>query len=380
MKTLIAPFALVACLLAGTAFAQAPPEEAVDHVALASRLVADGHFDRARAVLGSVVEVPPAQLADYHVVQGLVALHEQRWQAAIDHLDAAIFAGKVDDLLFVYLAQATWGLQDYEATVRMIRNAGEHGAQSAPLQLVRIQSLWRLGRLYDAWRAAHHNMIAFGDEPQFRRMILFLLVELGLFVEAVDLAAEHFAAESAVFADDYIAFGQALLASGQTEAAVRFLERAHLQFPDDPRVGTQLARALWQGGLPIAAAELLQRVAVDDDVLLLESAEMFRRGAALDRALYMNAQVSDQRAKLRQRVGILTDRQDFEAVAAMEERLARVGLLDDQDVRYGVAYALFQIGDYDGAERLLRAVSEARLFESATQLRQVMAHCRKNPC
>ena len=40
--------------------------------------------------------------------------------------------------------------------------------------------------------------------------------------------------------------------------------------------------------------------------------------------LYMNAQVSDRRSKLRQRVGILTDREAYESVAAMEERLERL--------------------------------------------------------
>ena len=210
-------------------------------------------------------------------------------------------------------------------------------------------------------------------------MMIFLLVELGLHQEARELAVEYFDSEKDVVADDYLAFGQALLASGETDTAVLFLERAHLQFPNNPRVATQFARTLLAGGKPIAAGDLLQRVAVDDDVLILEAAEMFRRGEAYERALYMNAQVADQRAKLRQRVGILTDLHDFESVAAMEHRLERLDLLTDQNVLYGVAYARFQIGDYDGCERLMKRVDDPQLFESATKLRQVMAYCADNP-
>lgn len=372
---------LVVCLLlAATAFAETPPDE-VDHVALAARLAADGHLDRAETVLAGVPEpIDAEQRADYHTVLGLVALQAGRWKEAANHLDEAIFAGKTDDVIFVYLAQAYWGLQDYPTTLRMIDNADEEGVRSAPLQLVRAQCLFKLGRMREVWNVLHHDMIAFPAEPRFARMMIFLLVELGLFQEASELATEYFDTEKDVIADDYLAFGQALLASGQTDAAVVFLERAHLQFPNNPRVATQFARTLAAGGMPVAAGELLQRVAVDDDVLLLEAAEMYRRGGSLDRALYMNAQVSDQRAKLRQRVGILTDRQDFEAVAAMEDRVERLGLLGDENVLYGVAYARFQIGDYEGAERLLERIDDPALFENATKLRQVMAYCSENPC
>lgn len=367
--------------LAAPALADEPPVDEVDHVALAARLAADGHFDRAKSVLTGVpVPTDAAQAADYHTVLGLVALRESQFEVATRHLDRAIFAGKTDDVIFVYLAQAYWGLQDYETTLRMIRNADEQAENSASLQVIRAQSLWKLGRLHDVYRVLHHNLIAFGEEPQFRRMMIFLLVELGLFQEASELAQDYFDTESSVVADDYLAFGRALLSSGQPDAAVLFLEKAHLMFPNNPRVATQFARVLLADGKPLAAGELLQRVALDDDVLILESAEMYRRGGAFERALYMNAQVADQKAKLRQRVGILTDQQDFEAVAAMQDRLDRLGLFDDQNVLYGVAYARFQTTDYEGAEQLLKRITDPKLFENATKLRQVMAYCAENTC
>lgn len=363
------------------AFADEPPADEVDHVALAARLAADGHFDRAKSVLTGVpVPEDAEQAADYHTVLGLVALRESQFKVATEHLDQAIFAGKTDDVIFVYLAQAYWGLQDYETTVRMIRNADEQAEQSASLQVIRAQSLWKMGRMHEVYRVLHHNTMKFPDEPQFHRMLVFLLVELGLFQEATRLAEDYFAAEDEVGADDYVAFGQALLASGQTDTAVLFLERANLRFPTDPRVATQFARTLLAAGMPVAAGELLQRVALDDDTLTAEAAEMFRRGGAYDRALYMNAQIAEQKAKLRQRVGILTDQQDFESVAAMEDRLERLDLLADQNVLYGVAYARFQIGDYEGAEQLIKRITDPQLFENATKLRQVMAYCAENPC
>ena len=64
----------------------------------------------------------------------------------------------------------------------------------------------------------------------------------------------------------------------------------------------------------------------------------------------------------------------------MQCTLGSLDLLEDQNVLYGVAYARFQIGDYEGAERLIKRITDPQLFENATKLRQVMAYCAANDC
>ncbi len=371
-------FLFLSLSLSTPALAQDDPTDEVDHVALAAQLVGDGHFDRARSVLVGV-EPTKEQAADYHTVMGLVALDAQEFEGAVKHLDAAIFAGKTDDSMFVYLAQAHWGLQDWEKVVQMVRNAGDAAKKSAPLQRMRGQALWKLGRVDDAYAVFSAGAEEHPDDLQFGRLAIFALVELGLY-RAAEERATDFLARGDATVDDFVAFGQALTSNRQTDRAIALMERARLQYPGDARIVRVLAAAWAADGKFLAAGDLLQRASESDPALLVEAAEMLRRGGAVERALYLNAQISDQKAKFRQRVAILTDGRDFEAVAAMADRLARLGLFADQNVLYAVAYARFQIGDYDGAEQLLKRIEDPAAFESATKLRQVMAYCSKNPC
>ena len=59
----------------------------------------------------------------------------------------------------------------------------------------------------------------------------------------------------------------------------------------------------------------------------------------------------------------------------MEDRLSRLGLLADEDVRYALAFSLFQVGDFDGAEAHLKKLTRTDLFQKAAQLRKAMAAC-----
>lgn len=59
----------------------------------------------------------------------------------------------------------------------------------------------------------------------------------------------------------------------------------------------------------------------------------------------------------------------------MEAALVRTRLLDDEDVRYALAYAQFKEGDFIGAERNLAKLSKPDLFRKATELRQSMQDC-----
>lgn len=220
----------------------------------------------------------------------------------------------------------------------------------------------------------------FPERLDFDRQRIALLVELGLglYREAVGLGQALLSRDEAG-ADDSLMLGEALRRNRQYDEAKRFLEDARLRYPDDTRIVVQLAHAYVDSGLPLAGAELFQRAAALEPDFVVEAAELYRRAGAFERALYMNAQIDDQAKKSRQRVAILLDRQDFETVAAMEDRLRRLGLLEDQAVRYALAYARFQTGDHAGSERLLKGIRDPELFKSATQLRKVMAHCQASP-
>jgi hypothetical protein len=108
-----------------------------------------------------------------------------------------------------------------------------------------------------------------------------------------------------------------------------------------------------------------------------EAAELYKESGHPFRATGMNARVADQRAKTQQRLALLVDAEDFEAVSALEPKLSRLWLLEDPSVRYAIAYASFKTGQYQKAETHLRQISEPSLLESSLQLRKAIESCRE---
>ena len=97
---------------------------------------------------------------------------------------------------------------------------------------------------------------------------------------------------------------------------------------------------------------------------------------SLERALYLNAWVPDADRKAKQRLGLYLEAGDWPRAVALEDRLDRLGLLDDDALRYAMAYGWFQLGVVDKAEDWLEGISDPRWFKDATTLREAMAECQ----
>ena len=69
----------------------------------------------------------------------------------------------------------------------------------------------------------------------------------------------------------------------------------------------------------------------------------------------------------------------FENAANMEASLYRTGLLEDQDVRYALAYAYFSSRRFPQAAKHLDHLTNAELFRKGTELRRLMEVCKDEP-
>jgi hypothetical protein len=128
-------------------------------------------------------------------------------------------------------------------------------------------------------------------------------------------------------------------------------------------------------GMPLVAAELMHGAAQQNPALLPEAAELFRRARQPQRALLLNAGISDQRVKLKQRVGLLLELGRYAEVLAMETALTRTGLIDEEEIRYAVAFSNYRNGDFEATERHLQKLTKPELFRKATELRKLMSDC-----
>lgn len=368
---LLLTLCLAACVGPAATRTDAPDEE-VDRLGLAALLLRDGHLERARAVLG---EVDPRQdgldLPRFHTLRGLVALQLQEHDAAREALRLATATGQVEPIVWVYLAQAEHAAGDPAAALAALARGRPGWEGQAPVHRLEVLCAWAAGDRGGAFAALERAERRLPDDATFTRQRVLYLLELGLFVAAA-AAGEEYLARAGHAPEAYLALGEALRRARRADDAARVLEAARLRAPGHEQVLVALAHAHLDAGRPRAAAVVLEEAARLDAKYQAEAAELFRRAGALDRALYLNASVQDAPAKARQRLGLLLQRAAFDQALALEPRLSRLGLLDDEEVRYALAYACYRAGDLERADLRLRGITRPELFRAATDLRKAI--------
>lgn len=365
--------------------AQPAPDDELDRLSLASLLIGDGNHERARAVLAAIDPQDPAlDRVRYHSLDGLVALHLEQLARAETAFERAIEAGRERDeppaeVIWLYLAQARFGQQDFAGTLAALDGASTETTELPSVYQMRAQSHWQVGELESAWQVLSSGERRFPDRAgDFIRQQVVLLVEQGLYQEAAELG-RSFMARGEASVEDAVAIGNALRAAGETDQALRILEAARLEQVGNVRLARVLAQTWADREQYLPAADILYEAARSDPGLLAEAAELYRRAGWLMQALTINAQVIDQAKKFRQRLAILIELGRFDQAAGMESDLVRTGLLSEEDIRYALAYALFETGRFERAESHLSLLTRNDLFRKANELRRVMAQCADEP-
>lgn len=358
---------------------QAAKAQAADFIELAAVMLKDGHHDRALLALQNVdLGNKKTDLSRFYTLQGLAYLGLNDLEAARDSLQQAVRNGQKDPSIFVYLAQAYFGLKQYKNTVDAIAKAGALANKDALLISLKAESYWHLQQPEAAINALNDGQRAFPSDFRFLKRKVFYLVELGLYQEAVRLGREYLTRYKATAAD-YAAFGNALRLSREYQEAVHILEIARLQYPGDEMIAKLLAHTYLDQGQLNSAAFILEQAALLNPALQAEAAELYRRAGRLHKALTLNESIIDQKVKLKQRLSILLALKQFERAANMESSLYRTGLLEDQSVRYALAYALFSTRRFAEVGKHLDHLKDAELFRKATELRRLMEVCKTEP-
>jgi hypothetical protein len=110
-----------------------------------------------------------------------------------------------------------------------------------------------------------------------------------------------------------------------------------------------------------------------------EAAELFRKAGYKHQALILNGLMTDQSEKLTQRLGLLIELALFDQAVALKNDLIRTRLLQQDDIRYAMAFTHFKLGQYQETEDLLSELTEPRYIEQALQIRDYMNQCRQQP-
>lgn len=353
-------------------------EETIDYLSLGTKLLRDGYTERAGKALEKVdVEAEYFDPAAFYTAKGIY-LHRQGFPVLSNiYLQAAVAQGQSNQSLYLYMARNYWQKREYAEVIAALDKAGELG-KSEVMLAVRAEAYKQLGRMHDAWAVLDDAILRYPEDARFYRQKFNYLLELGLYLEAMNYADTYLGAE-AHSAEEYMALGYALMKTGQLELAAALLEEGVARHPSHRKIVEMLAQVYIEEQAYFSAALVLDWASLRMPELAHKSAALYMKSASPVRALQLNRRVLDQKEKFRQRLGIDIELGDFEGLVAKESELARQGLLDDDRVKYAVGYGHFVTGNMDRARHWLKLIQEEEVFLKAIKLLNQIEECSSEP-
>jgi tetratricopeptide (TPR) repeat protein len=406
--------------MAATAYAQDAEEpKEIDHLDLATLMIHDGQLDKAEAEL-SLVDTSDESFdaATYYTVRGVLDSKKERYESAIQNYLIAVDATKAKifeatdlkkkkkylfslgkseeketdalpvfdaekvkkeklEKLHIYLSQSYYQLKDYASTVKHLDLAGDLGKERAALFGLRAECYWKIKQYEDAIGALNTGLSLFDGDAMLLKQKYYYFAELGLYQAAIENAKKYMAVIDAD-ANEYILLAQLLIQAGQADEAAKILESAMGKFSENAKIAMLLGNIYMEQGMNFTAAHLFKEASNNEKKYLKDAVEMHRRIKDYSHAIFLNAQMNDKVEKLKQLVAIILDRGEYEKVIGVKDELKRYNLLDDDNMRYALAYSYYMSKDYEQAELHLKKIQDNELFAKGTIIRKNIEKCREN--
>lgn len=400
-------------------------EKTLNHVEIATILFYDGNHQKALDELqlakDSHTEI---DWLKYHSIRGLIFLKEEKYPSAITALKQAINAThkkvyeapvkeeekkkhlfsflipnqkektveskekkpvfnpeklrreKLEEL-YIYLSQAYYRNNQYLQAVGALDKAGKRGRDNAAYFTLRAECYWKAGQKDNAIAALSAGSKLFPKDTTLSKQKFYYFVDLKLYQAAIK-AAKAYMAKVPASDQEYISLAQMLLSAGENNEALKVLEEAKMRFPSSAKIHILLGHVYNKKDMPHVTAHLFEEGSYYDKAYLKEASEMYRRIGNLSHALYLNSKMMDNPEKTKQKVAIYVERGEFEKIIGLKDALGRYGLLEDDNIRYALAYAYYVVKDYEAAESHLKKIQDNELFSKATIIRKNIEQCKEN--
>jgi len=389
----------------------------VNHLALATLMIYDGAYEKAQEEL-KLVDKKSAKFdaSKFYTISGVLSSKQDNTKEAIKNFIKAIDATKVKNFkapkiqnlekylfsvasktkkievvkfdakkvkqeklnkLNLHLSQEYYKIKDYKNTVISLDNAGIDGKSKAGLFTLRAECYWKLKEHSNAIKAINTGMRLFKDDTTLLKQKFYYYADLKLYQTAIE-TAQIYMKKAGSGVKEYIALAQVLIAGNATDDAIAFLEETKLKFPKEPKVSMLLGHMYLKKEMKHTTASLFELSSYYDKTYLKDAVEMHRRSGNNLHALYLNTQNIDKQEKLKQKIAIYIDSLEFRKVIGLKKALARYKMLDDDNLRYALAYSYYMSGDYKNAEIHLKRINDNELFNKATVIRKNIEKCQND--
>lgn len=350
----------------------------IDHISLATLLLKDGHISRANEELNKVnLEDEKIDKIKYFTLKGMVFTKQKEYAKANDFFRQSILAGQIDKAVYLYIAQNSFKLEDYKGTLQAIDDAGLLIHDKPSIFALKAESYWRLEEENKALETLRDAIIRFEGNYSFYKQRFGYLISLKLYQSALE-DANVYVKHAVPNEKTSLSFISALRKSGATDKAISLAEKVNLQFLESAEITVLLAHLYLDKEMIQAAADLFDQASIEDGKYTKEAAEMMRRAKEFNTALYKNSQILDTKEKLKQRIAIYIEYGAYEKIVVSRNAIIRSKLIEDENIRYALAYAYYMVSDFEQCENELKQLTKPDLFKKATELRKNMQKCKNN--
>lgn len=373
-KTLV----LLSFLTALTLSFQALAQEEVDYVALAGMLIKNGYFDRAETTLEKInLKEDPYDKSRYLALRGMILLNQKKYIEAQDFFTRALSEKEADPEIYLYQAETLFHLKEFDRALETIQKSDPESKKTSGYFVLQSNILWQQGKKDNAWEVLRTAPQAGVPREVLIKQQFQYVLEEGLYLTAQDLI--YLALKLNVRAKDVAVMAGLLREKKQVRLGVGPLELAKYRWPQSTEILLELAYSYLKMEKTLSAATLLESAARLKPELANEAVELLRHAGKDFRAEILLASIPDESSELKQRVGIYLSRERYDLVAHLSPRLSSTGLLQDEELRYALAYSFYALGEFEKAQWHLNQLGREDLFEKALEIKKTIADCRETP-
>ncbi len=366
----------VILFLAGKVLAQESElDSEVDHVSLARILVKDGHYDRAERTLQKVTpEEEQEAKALLASLRGMVELHKKQYQKSLTYFNQSLELGIESREIYLYRAEAYLQLGNLAEAAKSIEKIDLEAKQKLPYFLIKAEIQWQRGAKTQAWTVLNSAVRKKLSATVINKKKFAYLMEEGLFQTAKDLAFQVLQDENAF--QDVVALASQFRLAKQHSIALEILQALQVLRPEKEMVALEMAQNYLSLGESFSAALILEQAAKHNISLSFEASEMLRQVGKSYRARFLNMTTMDPAKRLKQQLALYLEDDDYLSLKFMIPQLQKNSLLEDQEIRYAVAYSLFRTGDFEKSESYLNSIDKDGLFEKSIELKREISNCK----
>ena len=242
--------------------------------------------------------------------------------------------------------------------------------------ILKAEIFWRMEKKLEAWK-----VLQAAERKKISTIVIGkkradYLIQEQLYLSAYDEISSLLGKK--IGKRDLLALSQLFRQKKQYELAIRLLQKGLFYWEKDPSLTLEIAQNYFLLQQNFSASLLVEESARVYPELAFEASEILRQTGQSYRSHYLNLLTLDPKKKLRQKMSLFLEEDNYSSLVALIPDLQREKMLEKEDIRYAVAFSLFQNGSFKKSQNYLNNISSDKLYGKAIELKREIQKCRED--